>query len=236
MQLNKLHRIYINDSISINDELRVNPNTANHIKNVLRIRDNSKIIVFNGDGKEYIAEVNYTDHFTVLIKSENPSRKNDIHQITLAQSIPSAKHMDLAIQKSVEIGINKIVPIISERSHPGDHKKKYSHWENIIIHSTEQSNGLFLAKLDEIANLENFLINVSDDESYKICFHMSGRKITQNDKNYQSHIILIGPEGGFSSNEIDLIERYNWNIVSLGDRILRTETAAIVAQTILRDF
>ena len=65
---------------------------------------------------------------------------------------------------------------------------------------------------------------------------MSGRKITQNDKNSQSHTILIGPEGGFSSNEIDLIERYNWNIVSLGDRILRTETAAIVAQTILRDF
>ena len=90
--------------------------------------------------------------------------------------------------------------------------------------------------LDEITNLENFLINASDNESYKICFHMSGRKITQNDKNYQSHIILIGPEGGFSSNEIDLIERYNWNIVSLGDRILRTETAAIVAQTILRDF
>ena len=77
MQLNKLHRIYINESISINDELRINPNTSNHIKNVLRIRDNSKIIVFNGDGKEYIAEVNYTDHFTVLIKYEKSFRKNE---------------------------------------------------------------------------------------------------------------------------------------------------------------
>ena len=127
MQLNKLHRIYINDSISINDELKINSDTSNHIKNVLRIRNNSKIVVFNGDGKEYIAEVNYTDNSTILIKHENPSRKDNTHQITLAQCIPSAKHMDLAIQKSVEIGINKIVPVISERSHPGDHKKKYSH-------------------------------------------------------------------------------------------------------------
>ena len=130
----------------------------------------------------------------------------------------------------------RLVPVISERSHPGDHKKKYSHWKNIIIHSTEQSNGLFLTELDEITDLEKFLINVSENASCKICFHMSGRKITKNDKSHQSHIILIGPEGGFSTKEIDLIERYNWNIVSLGDRILRTETAAIVAQTILRDF
>tara|TARA_Y100000389_G_C17419510_1_gene495845 strand:- start:345 stop:1055 length:711 start_codon:yes stop_codon:yes gene_type:complete len=236
LQLNKLHRIYINDNISINDELKINSDTSNHIKNVLRIRNNSKIVVFNGDGKEYIAEVNYTDNSTILIKHENPSRKDNTHQITLAQCIPSAKHMDLAIQKSVEIGINKIVPVISERSHPGDHKKKYSHWKNIIIHSTEQSNGLFLTELDEITDLEKFLINVSENASCKICFHMSGRKITKNDKSHQSHIILIGPEGGFSTKEIDLIERYNWNIVSLGDRILRTETAAIVAQTILRDF
>jgi 16S rRNA (uracil1498-N3)-methyltransferase len=65
---------------------------------------------------------------------------------------------------------------------------------------------------------------------------MSGRRISQLDKDHQSHIILIGPEGGFSGEEIDLIGRYNWNIISLGDRILRTETASMVAQTILRDF
>ena len=236
MQQNKFHRIYLKNHISINNKLKIDSNVANHIKNVLRIRHNEYIIVFNGDGKEYIAEVNYTDHFTVLIKSENISRKNDTHQITLAQSIPSAKHMDLAIQKSVEIGINEITPIISERSHPGDHKKKKIHWENIIVSATEQSNGLFLAKLNNTTTLKEFLDEVDKDDAQKICFHMSGRKINQLDKNFQSHIILIGPEGGFSKEEIDLVGRYNWNIISLGDRILRTETASMVAQTILRDF
>ena len=236
MQQNKLHRIYVNNHISINNELEIDSNAINHIRNVLRIRHNEKIIVFNGDGKEYLAEVHYEEQLIILIKSENSLRKIDAHKIILAQCIPSAKHMDLAIQKSVEIGINEIVPIISERSHPGNYKKKKTHWENIIVSATEQSNGLFLAKLNNTVTLKEFLDEVDESGAQKICFHMSGRKINQSDKNFQSHIILIGPEGGFSKEEIDLVERYNWNIISLGDRILRTETASMVAQTILRDF
>ena len=154
MQQNKFHRIYVNNHISINNELEIDSNAVNHIRNVLRIRHNEKIIVFNGDGKEYIAEVHYEEELMILIKSENSLRKIDTHKIILAQCIPSAKHMDLAIQKSVEIGINEIVPIISERSHPGNYKKKKTHWENIIISATEQSNGLFLAKLNNIIDPE----------------------------------------------------------------------------------
>ena len=236
MQQNKFHRIYVNNHISINNQLKIDSNIVNHIRNVLRIRHNENIIVFNGDGKEYIAEVHYKEELIILIKSENPLRKIDTHKIILAQCIPSAKHMDLAIQKSVEIGINGIIPIISERSHPGNHKKKKVHWENIIVSATEQSNGLFLAKLNNTITLKEFLDEVDGNDAQKICFHMSGRKISQSDKNYRSHIILIGPEGGFSKEEIDLVRRYNWNIVSLGDRILRTETASMVAQTILRNF
>lgn len=236
MQQNKFHRIYVNNHISVNNKLKVDSNIVNHIKNVLRIRHNEKIIVFNGDGKEYIAEVHHEEELIILIKSENPLREIDAHKIILAQCIPSAKHMDLAIQKSVEIGINEITPIISERSHPGDHKKKKIHWENIIVGATEQSNGLFLAKLNNTTTLKEFLDEVDKDDAQKICFHMSGRKMSQADKKYSSHIMLIGPEGGFSNSEIRLIERYNWNIIGLGDRILRTETAAIVAQTLLRDF
>jgi len=236
LQQNKLHRIYVNNHILINNALKIDSNIVNHIKNVLRIRHNEKIIVFNGDGKEYVAEVQHGEELIISIKSENPLRKINPHKIILAQCIPSAKHMDLAIQKSVEIGINEITPIISERSHPGEHKKKKIHWENIIISATEQSNGLFLAKLNNIITLKEFLDEVDGGDAQKICFHISGRKISQSDKNSQSHIILIGPEGGFSKEEIALVERYNWNIISLGDRILRTETASMVAQTILRDF
>lgn len=236
MQQNKIHRIYIENNISINNRLKIDTKIANHIKNVLRIRHNENIIVFNGNGKEYIAEIHHEKELVISIQNEIPSRQIDTHKIILAQSIPSSKHMDLAIQKSVEIGINEIVPIISERSHPGNHEKKKIHWENIIINATEQSNGLFLAKLNNIITLERFLKETDQSDYQKICFHMSGRKISQSDKDHKAHIILIGPEGGFSQEEIALVQRYNWNIISLGDRIFRTETASVVAQTILRDF
>ena len=81
MQQNKLHRIYVNNHILINNALKIDSNIVNHIKNVLRIRHNEKIIVFNGDGKEYIAEVHYEEELMILIKSENSLRKIDTHKI-----------------------------------------------------------------------------------------------------------------------------------------------------------
>ena len=81
MQQNKFHRIYVNNHISINNELEIDSNAVNHIRNVLRIRHNEKIIVFNGDGKEYIAEVHYEEELMILIKSENSLRKIKTSQL-----------------------------------------------------------------------------------------------------------------------------------------------------------
>ena len=142
----------------------------------------------------------------------------------------------LAIQKSSELGIDQIIPIISSRRHPGEHDKKISHWNKIIIHATEQSNGLYLPVLNNIMLLEDFLREQKNEVIYKICFNTIGRKFELRDKSHESHAILIGPEGGFDNEELDLMRNNNWNIISLGDRIFRTETASIVAQTILRGF
>ena len=158
------------------------------------------------------------------------------HEILLAQCISSSKSMDLAIQKSTELGINKIIPLVSSRSHPGEHDKKIKHWEKIIIHATEQSNGLYLPVLSKIMSFKDFIENQEKRKNYKICFNTIGRRIQNSDINHKSHIMLIGPEGGFDENELELMKNYNWNIISLGDRIFRTETASVVAQTILRGF
>ena len=234
LQQNKLHRIYTKYSLSINLEIIIDDNIENHIKNVLRIRDNEEIIIFNGNGKEFIGSVKYKKNTSIIIKKEKRGLKHNDNKIILAQCIPSYKYMDLAIQKSVELGVDEIIPVISNRSHPGNHGKKEEHWKKIIIHATEQSNGLFIPKLNKILTLDNLLEKFKNTDIYKICFHISGRKFKKEDKNSNSHLILIGPEGGFNDNEINIIEKYNWNIITLGDRILRTETAAIVAQSLLR--
>ena len=237
LQQNKIHRIFLKDIIEINNAIKLDKDTSNHIKNVLRIRNNEEIKIFNGDGKEYNAKVEYQEKSitTTPYKLFRQTSKDD-HQIILAQCIPNYKAMDLAIQKSTELGVNKIVPISSSRSHPGNHEKKIDHWKKIIVHATEQSNGLYLPVLDKVMSLEDFISKHNNDQCYNICFNTMGRKIQPNDINHKLHAIMIGPEGGFSNQELELLKNNNWNIVTLGDRIFRTETASIVAQIILRGY
>jgi len=237
LQQNKIHRIYLKNTIDIGKDIIVSKDILNHIKNVLRIKSNQNIKIFNGDGKEYLAHIRYLDK-SLIISPQRECRKvsKNPHKILLAQCISSSKSMDLAIQKSTELGINEIIPLVSLRSHSGEHDKKIEHWKRIIIHATEQSNGLYLPMLNEIMSFRDFIDNQMETTNYKICFNTIGRRMQTNDINHKSHIMLIGPEGGFDASELELMKNYNWNIISLGDRIFRTETASVVAQTILRGF
>ena len=142
--------------------------------------------------------------------------------------------MDFAIQKSVELGIDEIIPIVSQRSHPGDHAKKMGHWRKVIIHASEQSGGLFIPTLSEPLSLEDLFKDRNYDKHEKILCDPSGLALSNINRNNFPKIIIVGPEGGFSDGELNLARTFNWNIVTLGDRILRTETAAIVAQVLLR--
>ena len=150
LQQNKIHRIHLNNVIELGNNIDVEKDVSNHIKNVLRLKDNQQIKIFNGDGKEYFAKIQYQAKSLVICPSSESRyiSKND-HQIVLAQCISNSKAMDLTIQKSTELGIDHVIPIISARSHPGHHEKKMDHWNKIIIHATEQSNGLYLPILNK---------------------------------------------------------------------------------------
>lgn len=235
-QQNKSHRIYIPYDIVVNQTIKCDVSSSHHIKNVLRIKNTEDVILFNGDGKEYAGKVFHDGSTKISVSSFLRSINVNSHKISLAQCIPSSKYMDMAIQKSVELGINQIIPVISKRSHPGNHIKKLDHWKKIIINAAEQSNGLIIPKLHNVILFDDFLDKYTNSEAYKICFHTTGRKLETKDKKHSNHIILIGPEGGFTNDEVSLAIKKSWNIVKLGDRIFRTETASIVAQTLLRDF
>ena len=100
MQPNKIHRIYINEDIQIDGKIEINIEKTIHLKNVLRIKNNQNIIVFNGDGVEYLAEITYLEKTIVHIKKENRRKTLDAHNIVLAQSISSSKHMDFSIHQT----------------------------------------------------------------------------------------------------------------------------------------
>ena len=234
LQQNKLHRLYFNQKLSTNDIITPSSKQIVRLKNVLRLKESAELILFNGDGKEYLGIITFKSNKSINIIKELRHENINKNKIVLAQSIPSYKYMDFAIQKSVELGIDEIIPIISQRSHPGDHTKKMDHWKKVIIHAVEQSGGLYIPILSEPLSLEDLFKDRNYDKHEKILCDPSGLALSNINRNNFPKIIIVGPEGGFSDRELNLARTFNWNIVTLGDRILRTETAAIVAQVLLR--
>ena len=235
-QLNKLHRIYLETKIEVNKNIPINQILTHRLNKVLRIKKNENIILFNGNGEEYICEVILDKKKYLKPITRNRKINKNLQQIILAQSITASKVMELSIQKAVELGVESIIPIISERSHEGDYQKKIDRWKQIIVHAVEQSAGLFIPNIDKIIYLDRFLEEHKEVKNYKILYDPHGRKMNKTDINHKKYTILIGPEGGFTENEIKNSIKKNWNIISLGDRILRTETASIVGHALIKRF
>ena len=234
LRQNKLHRVYFNQRLSVNDTVKPSHEYVVRLKNVLRLKELSELILFNGDGKEYLGVVTFKSNKSIKIKEELRHESVNKKKIILAQSIPSYKYMDFTIQKSVELGIDEIIPIVSGRSHPGDHEKKMDHWKKVIIHAVEQSGGLYIPRLSEPLSFYDLVEMKKYEKHEKILLDPSGSKLISTSRSNFPKIVIIGPEGGFSDDELDAARTFSWNIVKLGDRILRTETAAIVAQVLLR--
>tara|TARA_B100001057_G_scaffold97588_1_gene94385 strand:+ start:21978 stop:22700 length:723 start_codon:yes stop_codon:yes gene_type:complete len=236
LQSNKTHRIFFDQDIKVDKKILLNKENINRLKNVLRLKNGTEIYLFNGNGKEYSGKVYFVEEDYINVNRLNREIAKNKDMTILGQSISNNKYMDLAIQKSTEIGVDKIIPIITKRSHPGDHDKKMSHWRKIIIHATEQSNGLFIPEITYPTTFSEIIGVIHTEKCEKYLFDKSGENLAIVKKISSEKILLIGPEGGFTKEEIETARNFHWNIISLGDRILRTETATIVAQTLLKSF
>ncbi|MBH44667.1 MAG: hypothetical protein CMD88_04345 [Gammaproteobacteria bacterium] len=235
-QPNKLHRIYLDTLIELEKKILIKKDMNHRLNKVLRIKKNENIIIFNGNGYEYISEVKLDKDTYIYPILRNKRTVKTNQKIILAQCISAIKSMELSIQKAVELGVDSIIPVISKRSHEGNYENKISRWHQIIIHATEQSNGLVIPTLQKIINFDKFLEQHSKTSNYKILYDSSGRKIQKKDLSHQNYTILVGPEGGFTNDELQNSMKKYWNILGLGDRILRTETASVVGHTLIKKF
>jgi 16S rRNA (uracil1498-N3)-methyltransferase len=217
-------RIYQNCILKTNEETLLNKRNSHYLTKVLRIKDNAEIIIFNGDGFNYFAQIVKVDNqifakITNKIKNYVESNLN----ITLIQAIGKGEKMDFVIQKAVELGVNKIIPITTTRTiykTSKKNEKKVMRWQEVAINSCEQSGRSFVPKVEEIIKFENLALS----GDVFILDTTTDKKIKQYKKPENINII-IGPEGGFTDEELN----NNYNKLSLGKRILRTETAGIVA-------
>lgn len=243
-------RFYTNTPLNIGDTIQVSASAAAHATRALRLNLDDEVIIFNGDGHDYGCTISSIEKNTVFVRV-NQSQQLDNEsplKITLIQAISSGDRMDFTIQKAVELGVTLIQPITSQRSvvklSTERAEKRTQHWQNIAISACEQSGRAVVPNvLAPLSFSQYFAKNTKkEDESIlKITLAPTATKDLKSLPQTSYHIqLLIGAEGGLSDDEILLSQRNGFEAITLGKRILRTETAGLAAiasmQTLWGDF
>ncbi|HDY87019.1 MAG TPA: 16S rRNA (uracil(1498)-N(3))-methyltransferase [bacterium] len=222
---------------------------ARHLALVLRVTPGESLDIFDGLGFKYscrIIECHKKEVIVERIKKERYSAESSI-SITLAQGIAKGDRMDLIIQKSTELGVNKIIPLITERAQVR-HTNKLDRWKKIALSASQQSGRDKLPEIEGPVDIKSFFsrqfpfVEKGDKGGFfnpGIIFSEEKKErnlkgVLSAFKNAQQLTLLVGPEGGFSKEEITAAVENGFIEASLGPRILRTETAPITAISIIQ--
>ena len=230
----RLTRVYLDSEIHTEQLLLLPVEQSHHLARVLRMRVGQDIHLFNGKGGYYISEINSIQKqgVSVIPRAYIQADRESSLRITLAQGISRGRHMDYTIQKAVELGVHRLVPLITEHSNfqSSDSKldNKIDHWQKIIISACEQCGRNTLTEISSPMKLDDLL--KAEPEVFKIFLEpYSGQSLSSVTTNPENLVIISGPEGGFSSEELEKAHRQGCIPVKLGPRVLRTETAAVAA-------
>ncbi|MCK6263040.1 16S rRNA (uracil(1498)-N(3))-methyltransferase [Vibrio sp. ZSDE26] len=232
-------RIYHPHPISQLGLLDLDDDAAGHIGRVLRMKAGQEVLLFDGSGAEFPAVIHEAGKKRVTVElSERIERSSesplDLH---LGQVISRGDKMEFTIQKSVELGVNTITPLISERCgvklDTKRFEKKLAQWQKIAISACEQCGRNTVPVIRPIMPLEQWCAEQTD--ALKLNLHpRANYSINTLPEPISKVRLLIGPEGGLSSQEIDMTQEYQFEETLLGPRVLRTETAALTAITALQ--
>ncbi len=220
-----------------------------HIYKVLRLSEGVEVILNDCEGTEYLAEVaNISKQEVILnIKSKLEINNESDIEIILFQGLPKAQKMDLIVQKGTELGINTFVPVITSRVDvklKGEFKK-LDRLNRIALEAAKQSKRSLVPKvvepvefnevMNDIRNIDLLLVPYENAEGFGIkTLFNSFNKEGANLENIKKVGIFVGPEGGFEEEEIDNLKKEGAKIITLGKRILRTETAGFVAASLIQ--
>ena len=227
-----LARLYHPGELSCHQHVELSPQNSHHLARVLRARPDTPVQLFNGDGRQYDGKLIAVDnrHCKVKIESVSPCHTESPVQITLLQGLSRNDRMDACLQKSTELGVNRFVPVMCNRSkYKTDAKrmqKKMQHWRQVIISACEQSGRCCLPELCEPLALAPALQSTPAQCRLILTPDAPVTLVEQLMTNPQSEIaVAIGPESGFDEQERQQAEQAGYTAVSFGPRILRTETA-----------
>lgn len=240
----RISRLYTPDILNKGQQLELKTDSAHYVRTVLRLLKGQSLTLFNGQGGEFLCEINEVSRKRVVVSIDEVIDRTveSPLQVTLGLGVSRGDRMDWAVQKSVELGVNQITALVTDRCvvkfKADKRQQRLQHWKNITQHATEQSGRTVLPEFAEITNIDDW---VKVQKGLKVFLDPYAECSLTELKPENMHVTLLsGPEGGFSENERSLAIAAGFIPVRLGRRILRTETAALSAisavQTLWGDF
>lgn len=240
-----MHKFFVDKSKVVGNTATIEGDDVKHIYKVLRLKEGDKISINDCAGSEYLGQIESIDKKEVsvtIIEKVDLNNESPV-EVYLFQGLPKAAKMDLISQKCTELGVTKIIPVITERvvvkGNESNEFKKVDRWNRIALEACKQSKRSIIPQIDQpigfdelIAMADEFDLIVVPYENKEnqgmryVKSQMAGKKV-------KKAAIVIGPEGGFEDSEIEKLEENGAYIITLGPRILRTETAGFTALSLI---
>lgn len=234
-------RIHVEQPLAIGSELDLPAQAAEHVARVLRMAPGAPLTVFNGDGHDYEAvilavgkrEVSLRVEQCHGIDNESPLR------LTLAQGVARGEKMDLVVQKATELGVTRIVPLLTERSEVkldgARAERRLVHWRAVVASACEQSGRARLPEVMPAIPLHSWLRGLRDDGALRLALLPEGtQQVRALNFEHAGGLLVVGPEGGLGERDVAALIDAGFTGLRLGPRILRTETAGLAALAALQ--
>ena len=223
--------------------LRIEGDEVRHIRKVLRLKAGDEIVVFDGSAKEYVGTIIEEGSASVVIVVQNvfSSESESPLEIALAQSLLKGEKMDYLIQKATELGVNRIIPFFSSRTIPlleeSRRLKRYHRWKRIAVEASKQCGRGVVPKIEPLQDYFEMVQTATQDSLRLILWEKEGARLKDvltGSKEKKKIFFVIGPEGGFTQEEVEHARREGFIPVKLGRRILRSETSSLCLLSILQ--
>lgn len=232
-------RVYQPGNYKVGETVELDSEVGQHVGIVLRMRQGDLVTLFAGTNREFAARISaiHKNRVSVSIEKEQEVNRESSRVIHLAQAISKGDRMETVVQKAVELGVNSITPLITERCvvklDDERMKKKRKQWQAIAIAACEQSGRNVVPVIHPVLMLKDYLQNQRPPLNFVL--DPVAKKSWRDYAFLTAEVgLLIGPEGGLSVQEMQLLFAHDFAPLSLGPRVLRTETAAIVALSVLQ--
>lgn len=236
----RLTRVYVPGPLHPGRRCTIRDAAANHIARVLRLRPGDPLGMFDGLGAEYAGRIEAVRrHEVVVALGERRDGQSDSPlQLTLAQGVSRGERMDWVVQKAVELGVTRIVPVLTGRSvvrlDAVQARSKQRHWHGIAVAACEQSGRSRLPEIATPLTLEAFFVALPAAGLRVLASPHANTRLGALPSAASEVLVLVGPEGGFAEEEERVALARGFQAVRLGPRVLRTETAAVAALAVLQ--